>query len=358
MEKLLAVTSDVTHFPKDDSPYGSLLAGRLASQSVLSAVDIEMLGVFVEMDKDHSHVKMWKAGLKSLEDLDSASEARRSSKAPKSTEERELVEKTGMGWVEQVILRAAMAMGIVLSREQAQELGHEGDALDSAKFKQMIKASRPWYMTFVRNNDAKGLKEWLKRAVNALAVSKWSKASACLNLLTDELSELTIDQGFPQGFIDYYNEHMEMRRTLPMKSDAPIDDAILRRKVMGVRRGGEGPSEGQVEQVAGMRKENAEQMQRMQSKIDALGSQIRRATTTKERHHGRSAFQHKMLRVRCRGPLRARLSRAREEGGGQSTQGARQGGLESRQWSPIRRHCRPRLESDERLETNERGAAK
>ena len=132
-----------------------------------------------------------------------------------------------------MILRAAIAMGIVLSREQAQELGHEGDALDSAKFKQMIKASRPWYMTFVRNNDAKGLKEWLKRAVNALAVSKWSKASACLNLLTDELSELTIDQGFPQGFIDYYNEHMEMRRTLPIKSDAPI----LRRKVMGVRRG-------------------------------------------------------------------------------------------------------------------------
>ena len=67
-----------------------------------------------------------------------------------------------------MILRAAMAMGIVLSREQAQELGHEGDALDSAKFKQMIKASRPWYMTFVRNNEAKGLKEWLKRAVNAL----------------------------------------------------------------------------------------------------------------------------------------------------------------------------------------------
>ena len=278
VEKLLAVTSDVKHFPKDDSPYGSLLTGRLVSQSELSAVDTEMLGVFVQMDKEPDHVKMWKAGLKSL-DIDSASEPRGSSKAPKSTEERELVEKTGMGWVEQVILRAAMAMGIVLSREQAQELGHEGDALDSAKFKQMIKASRPWYMTFVRNNDAKGLKEWLKRAVNALAVSKWSKASACLNLLTDELSELTIDQGFPQGFIEYYNEHMEMRRTLPMKSDAPIDDAILRRKVMGVRRGGEGPSEGQVEQVAGMRKENAEQMQRMQSKIDALGSQIRRATT-------------------------------------------------------------------------------
>ena len=52
VEKLLAVTSDVKHFPKDDSPYGSLLTGRLVSQSELSAVDTEMLGVFVQMDKE------------------------------------------------------------------------------------------------------------------------------------------------------------------------------------------------------------------------------------------------------------------------------------------------------------------
>ena len=71
----------------------------------------------------------------------------------------------------------------------------------------MIKSARLWYMTFVRKNDAEGLKEWLKRAVNALAAHTWSKASACLNMLADELSELTIDQGFLQGFIDYYNEH-------------------------------------------------------------------------------------------------------------------------------------------------------
>ena len=47
---------------------------------------------------------------------------------------------------------------------------------------------------------------------------------------------------------------------------------------MGVRRGSEGPSEAQAELAAGMRKENAEQVQRMQSTIDLLGSQIRRMT--------------------------------------------------------------------------------
>ena len=94
-----------------------------------------------------------------------------------------------------------MAMGEVLSRQHVNELGFEGDALDGAKFKHIIKSEKPWYMTFVQSNDAKGLFMWLKRAVNSLAVSKWSKASACLNRLTDELSELTIEQGFPQGFI-------------------------------------------------------------------------------------------------------------------------------------------------------------
>ena len=51
-KELLAVTSDVKHFPNDGSPYGSLLAGRLATQSDLTAAEAENLGVFVQIDKD------------------------------------------------------------------------------------------------------------------------------------------------------------------------------------------------------------------------------------------------------------------------------------------------------------------
>ena len=59
---------------------------------------------------------MWKSGLEaSLEEINGTDKARKSSKALKPSDERDLVEKTGMRWVEQVILCAAMAMGIVLS---------------------------------------------------------------------------------------------------------------------------------------------------------------------------------------------------------------------------------------------------
>ena len=52
----------------------------------------------------------------------------------------------------------------------------------------------------------------------------------------------------------------------------PIDDAILRRKVMGVRHvpGAEGPNDAQAELVAKLRKANEESMQKMHNKIDVL----------------------------------------------------------------------------------------
>ena len=70
------------------------------------------------MDKGQAHVKMWKSGLEaSLEEINGTDEVKKSSKALKPSDERDLVEKTGMGWVEQVVLHAAMS--IVLSRAQA-----------------------------------------------------------------------------------------------------------------------------------------------------------------------------------------------------------------------------------------------
>ena len=94
----------------------------------------------MSVEKDSDHVQMWKSGLEAGKNgTGGGDDEKKPSKTPRPAEERALVETTGMGWVEQAALRGAMALGIVLSRDQIYELGHEGDALDSAKFKQLIK---------------------------------------------------------------------------------------------------------------------------------------------------------------------------------------------------------------------------
>ena len=280
VQALCDVTSNVKEFPADSAPYGGYLMGRLAGRSELSTTAVQQLSVFVEVDKP-DHVKLFKQGLESAKkELGGGGSSKEVNKTPRPVEERAIVEKTGMDWVEQVALRGAMAMGVVLSREQIQDLGYEGDVLDSHKFRQMIKAQRPWYMTFVRKGDAKGLKSWLKRAVSALAVSKYSKASACLNLMVDELSELTIDQGFMSGFIEYYNEHMELRRCLPLVSESPLDDAILRRKVTGVRGNSDGLEKASLDDAlqkeALLRKGTEDSLRKAFNKIDALEALVRK----------------------------------------------------------------------------------
>ena len=282
VEAICYVTSNVKEYPQDEAPYSSYLMGRLVGRAELSATAVQQLTVFVEMDKP-DHVKHFKQGLDAAKKELSGGAAKEVSKTPRPAEERAILEKTGMDWVEQVALRGAMAMGVVLSREQISDVGFEGDALDSPKFKSMIKSQRPWYMTYVRKGDAKGLKSWLKRAVSALAVNKFSKASACLNLMVDELAELTIDQGFPSGFVDYYNEFMELRRCLPISAESPLDDGILRRKVTGVRgTANVDPLERSaldeaLQKESALRKGTEENLRKAFAKIDALEALVHKS---------------------------------------------------------------------------------
>ena len=124
IKALVDVTSNVKDTPGDPAPYGSFLLGRLAAYADLPATTISTTTLFVEVEKGDDHVKMWKSGLAAgKKGIDGGDDAKKSSKVPRPAEERELVESTGMGWVEQVVLRgAAMAMGVVLSREQIHDL--------------------------------------------------------------------------------------------------------------------------------------------------------------------------------------------------------------------------------------------
>ena len=153
---ILDVTSNVSDLPNEGAAFDSYLMARLVRLAHIPESSVAFVSVHVEMDKKGDHVER--------------DEASKTSKEPAPAEAKGIFETTGMGWVEQVVLRGALAMGEVLSRQHVNELGFEGDVLDGAKFKHVVMSGKPWYMTFVKSNDAKGLFMWLKEGGERVGV--------------------------------------------------------------------------------------------------------------------------------------------------------------------------------------------
>ena len=232
VEALLEVSQEPEQYPREETPYGAVLFGRLVGASKMTADTRAQIMIFMELART-DHVKQYKIGLELALKEFGADGPGSKSKAPKPAEERRILAETGIPWVQQVAGRTVMAMGKVPSSEQIAEMGHEGDPIDTAMFKARLKVKQPWYMDFVNANDAKGLRDFFKKGAKALGYARHSEMAACLNLFVDDLAELTIEEGHPEQFIDYIVEHMDTRRLLPMSRDDPLDALILRRKVLG-----------------------------------------------------------------------------------------------------------------------------
>ena len=58
--------------------------------------------------------------------------------------------------------------------------------------------------------------------------------------MIEDLSEVTIEEGAAGLFVDYFQEYMDLYRARGLIASAPIDESILRRKVLGRRTGGGG----------------------------------------------------------------------------------------------------------------------
>ena len=106
---LADVTLNVNDIPIDPSPFSSFLVGRLAGRAGLPPLTITIIALFVDVEKEPDHVKMWEAGLEAGKNETGGDDERRSNRTPKPSEERALIETTGMSWVEQAALRGAMA---------------------------------------------------------------------------------------------------------------------------------------------------------------------------------------------------------------------------------------------------------
>ena len=125
-----------------------------------------------------------------------------------------------------------MAMFKVPTRDGLDAWGHGGDPIEHEAFKLRRKLGQKTYLDYLTKGDAVELRDKLKKAARQLQRENFMTASATLVAFVDELSELTMEQGRNDLFIDYFAEHMEELRHRFLVRDAPLDAAILRRKVL------------------------------------------------------------------------------------------------------------------------------
>ena len=162
------------------------------------------------------------------------------SRAPKPADAKRIKDEFGMDWVEASAGALAMAMFSVPNREALEAWGHGADPIDYEAFRVRRKLGQKTYLDYLgRAGDAVPLRNQLKKAARQLQREGFMTASATLVTFVDELAECTIDQGAPGLFIDYFAEHMEELRSKFLVKDKPLDEAILRRKVLCRRNHGE-----------------------------------------------------------------------------------------------------------------------
>ena len=272
IEAVLDVSSDIASFPRESTMYAAVLCGKLVGAARLPAAVKTQVGIWIELARP-DHAKGYKLGIEASAKSFGGDTPGSKSKAPKPADERRILNETGIPWMSQVALRVVMAMGKVPSVDQIEEMGYDGDPLETAMFKQRVKIKQPWYMDYVNAKDARGLRDWHKKGVKALGYSQHTDAAACLSSFVDELSELTIDQGRGDLYLAYIAEHMDVRRMEPLLRRDPLDPLILRRKVTGVREeaGGAPNDWKKLSDDAVARSTRLEKdLQRANAKIDSL----------------------------------------------------------------------------------------
>ena len=231
----LDVTVNVDDYPRDDSPYAATQFGRLIGAADIGKSDLATIKIWMGIARKEQKGD-YLTGLQIAADEFGADGVNgKSSNAPKPAESKKVLVDTGMSWVEQVAGSFVMVMNVVPPRDMIETYGLGVDPMGTALFKQRMKTKQKSYLDFLEKKDARGLREWWKKGVRTLNYSRYSTFASTLTVFVDELSELTIEQGRPDLFLEYAAEHMDLRRTMGLVFDNPLDEAILRRKVTGVR---------------------------------------------------------------------------------------------------------------------------
>ena len=243
-DTLLHVSSDPSDYPElggGGIAHSAILLGRLVAASSLAAQDRNDIHDFMSLCRQ-TQLPFYLAALKST----GAELGPDTNESPagqmRPSDERAVIAQTGMPSIEVVACTFACATFRVPTVRELKAIGHGTDPVSHASFAKQRKIGLKTYIDYKKPEDAYALREALKKAARQLQNDGWHTAAASMRTMIEDLSEVTIEENAAGLFVDYFQEYMDLYRARGLIANAPIDETILRRKVLGRRVGGGTPA--------------------------------------------------------------------------------------------------------------------
>lgn len=241
-DTLLAVSSDPGDYPEPGGgglSHSAILLGRLVAASSLTASDRNDIQDFMSLCRQ-GQLQHYLAAVKSTGAELGADTSDSPAGQMRPADERAVIAATGMPSMEVTACIFACATFRVPTVRELKAIGHGSDPVSHASFAKQRKIGLKTYIDFKKPEDAYALREALKKAARQLQNDGWHTAAAAMRTMIEDLSEVTIEEGAAGLFVDYFQEYMDLYRARGLIASAPIDESILRRKVLGRRTGGGG----------------------------------------------------------------------------------------------------------------------
>lgn len=274
-----------------DLPAAGMLIGELVGRSALGNVERLAIKTFVRLVRPETKAE-YDEGVKVAMAESGGLDAKEN-----EVRERRALEVTGMPACEAKALIFGMAVYSIVPRQELDAMGYGVDPLSWKGFKSATLYGNGSYMEYRKPKaEAAELRSRLKKVARMLRDGGYNLASSTLTTFLDELEEITFDQGVPGYFLDYYNEYMDRYRCRGLIVSAPLDQDVLRSKVLGRRSIGGSGGVGSGSSAAGVASVSTVEMAALRLQLDE-----------KDREHKRAESQA--------ASLRDQLRRAKEEAG-------------------------------------------
>ena len=292
LDVLMAEDADLAVPDEEDCDLqvAGLLVGELVGRSSLGLVERTAIKTFVRLVRPGTKAE-YEDGVKAA-----MSESGGLNAKENEVRERLALEITGMSAREAKALVFGMAVFIMVPSQDLDAMPYGMDPLSWKGFKGATLYGNGSFMDYRKAKaDAVDLRARLKKVARMLRDGGYNLASATLTTFLDELGEITFEQGVPGYFLDYYNEYMDRHRCRGLIVSAPLDQDVLRSKVLGRRGGGSGGG-GPGSGASGGASASAAELAALRLQLD----EARLQRDEKDREHKRAESQAASLRDQLR----------------------------------------------------------